>query len=189
KQGQVRKPHLSTDIERGFGLLQNHVLTPEEKASQRVRGAQGSNALLAPIDWSDGAWKPIKAFLTRPELKLIHAIRFLYLVGMIDPTRERADWMLGWKFGELLDHYRKSHAPFDLRELAAAFTTFGMDSRAVGERRLGYSWGTPSFHWEESAIWPYFSENLDLLTAAFQPKADYMSRYHRKNAFEVLRLF
>jgi hypothetical protein len=112
------------------------------------------------------------------------------LVNEFTPYRDDPGNVLGWQFSQLLEHYRRHHRPFDLRELAAVFQALNLDPNIIGQTRLLRSPYWPSvFNWEPEAVWPYFAERLEMLAEYLQPSSVWQNCYARKNVFAVLCCF
>ncbi len=89
--------------------------------------------------------------------------------------------------------FRRSHSPkLSLTDLAEAIETLGLPKEIVAQTVLvGY---LRVFGWESEAVWPFFSERLEVLQQAFEPLAgDWQAKYQRvrerDNALGVLAKF
>ena len=136
-------------------------------------------------------------FWQRPELALVHLVRFFLEVGAIRPDEDVRDRFLGYGswLERLLPVYFSTHAQVGLRDLAAAFGAAGLEPRRVGRAILeDYRDPAPPLGIPPAQIWPYWAENLDLLENAFAgASGDFMDRYRqrnrRRNAFHALATF
>ena len=122
--------------------------------------------------------------LENPSLKLIHVVRLLMLIRQIYPERNNDDLIISeynsnnnsmvCQCEEFLTHYRNTHqSTFGLRELAAIFTTLGLNPDAITEVILAhnqYSSVSPFLNWPDEAIWPYFADKLDFLENLLNPQ-------------------
>jgi hypothetical protein len=91
---------------------------------------------LAPSWGWAGFGRLLRPLTTHPELQLVHLVRLLVMLGEIDPascSRYQLSRTIGAGFDQQVRRYRAAHPPgFDLRELAAAFTTVGLDHLCLG---------------------------------------------------------
>ncbi len=140
-------------------------------------------------EYEDRPWRPLKEFLTRPELKLVHAVRLLYLTGQIHPDHDYDAYFLGDEADSVLSAFRKTHR-FDLGELAAVMSAIGLDGDRLGVWRLGASPDLPApfSRWEADAVWPYFSTRLEHIDAALR-STNYDAKDRHRAALGVLALF
>ncbi|HAB18526.1 MAG TPA: hypothetical protein DCE44_19055, partial [Verrucomicrobiales bacterium] len=152
---------------------------------------------LLHASWMKEVCEPIKEFWQRPELSLVHLVRFLIHVGALQTDRQQDRQILsyGYWLETLLPAFRRTRPDIGLRELGAAFTAAGLDARRIGTGLLqSFQENSAPFGLSPAAIWPYWAENLDLLEQAFlPPTGGYMDRYYqrhaRRNAFHALATF
>lgn len=152
-----------------------------------------------------GSYTTLLRFTAHPEFEPIHLIRWCLL--LIDQplyyrTRESLYWAIGYSWREPFMSYQQARRrPIDLRELAAALRTLGLDDRMIGNSLIAENryFPTPFQRSDPEAIWPYFAERLDILEEALglkqpsaenaSPWADYLDQQKRSNAFKILKLF
>ena len=147
--------------------------------------------------WKREITDPIHEFWQRPELNLVHLVRFLIQLGALraDRQHDRGVFSYGYWLEHLLPVFRRTHPEVGLRELGAAFTAVGLDARRIAfgllqsYQEIPVPLGLPL-----EKIWPYWAENLDLLEQAFEPATGgFMDRYYqrqaRRNAFHALASF
>ncbi|MEM9554239.1 MAG: DUF4132 domain-containing protein [Acidobacteriota bacterium] len=145
-------------------------------------------------DW----YGPIRDLLARPELEPIHAVRLLYLLGLVETEKPHV-WGLFEYSSRFLDHYRLTHGGnregeggLDLRQFAAVLRVVGLDDETVGWDRLTEGLGHRSYRWPPPTVWPFFAEHLELLEQALgvRPLPDWVSKYRvdgiRRSAFEIV---
>lgn len=143
---------------------------------------EGLERLVQPTPWKGApgiSWatarqtdpSAFEAYLKRPGLTLLHAVRLLRLTG--DLCYSHMEGHLGYMdFESPLVAYRDSHEPrFDLRSLAAAFRATGLDELSIARARFNTR-GMQRFLWSNEATWPYFAEHLDWLEAAYTATPD-----------------
>jgi hypothetical protein len=182
-RGRGAKTVLPDVIKKSFALLQT--------------GAGKERILedLFHFSWRREASDPIVEFWQRPELLLVHLVRFLYLVGGLraDMPQEHHIVSYGSWLEKLLPAFRRAHPEIGLRDLSA---TWGLDPKHIGRCLLRSYWEMAApFGLPPAQIWPYWAENLDLLEEAFAPASTggFMERYYqrrgRPNAFHALATF
>jgi len=132
-----------------------------------------------------GGDDPIHRFLAHPGLKLIHAMRFLFLYTTLSRKEWHGWWVLQW-----LGHFYTSHEPrFSLRELAAVFRAVGLAESNVEHMFLARTfWMTISFELEPESVWPFFAERPEALERALAA-TDEWAEDRRRNALEALGMF
>lgn len=149
------------------------------------------------VSWQRELSDPFREFWQRPELNLVHLVRFLIHLGALRTDRQQDRQILsyGYWLETLLPFFRRTHPDAGLRELGAAFTVAGLDARRIGAGLLqSYQENPAPLGLPPSQIWPYWAENLNLLEQAFAPSVGgYMDRYYqrhaRRNAFHALATF
>ncbi len=149
------------------------------------------------VSWKRELSDPIRSFWQRPELELLHLVRFLILVGALrgDRQHDRGVFSYGYWLEQLMPLFRRAHPEAGLRELGAAFTAAGLDARRIGAGILqNYQEMPAPLGLPQERIWPYWAENLDLLEQAFEPSTgNYMDRFYqrsaRRNAFHAISSF
>lgn len=181
----VAKPVSGDVVRRSFALMQS--------------GGKNEDLLkeIFHVSWKREVSDPIRSFWQRPELGLIHLVRFLILLGALRGDRElhRGVFSYGYWLEQLMPLFRRAHPEAGLRELGAAFTAAGLDPRRIGfgilqnYQEMPAPLGLPS-----ERIWPYWAENLDLLEQAFEPSTGgFMDRFYqrsaRRNAFFAISAF
>jgi hypothetical protein len=139
----------------------------------------------------------VRVFLELPELDLVHVVRFLAAIGVIDKGGRALRAAVG--VDRYLRHYQAVRKErFGLRELAAAFRVSGLDPAAIGWSCLDAYWQWDSaFRWTPEATWPYFLENVELLEEAFELRAStspeedtpWRKPQRKSNALRVLESF
>src|SRR6185503_6631807 len=84
--------------------------------------------------WQNEINGPLKVFWQRPELQMIHLVRFLIQLGALKSDREHDRRVLSYGFWleTLLPVYHRMHPEVGLRELGAAFAAAGLDPRRIG---------------------------------------------------------
>ncbi len=179
-RNQVQKPFTPAAVDELFRLLQ------EPLPARDKRGDEFSRLFQIGVDTP----KALSPFFRRPEIKLLHLLRFLVLSGVVDPNRKEKHYALSWWFDTAVNDYRRHHEKFGLRELAAVLDAVGVDKKVLGLHKLaGWLMGD-ALSWEPEATWPYWAEHLDLLEEALRPEhADYGSRDRRLHAFKALQAF
>jgi HEAT repeat protein len=136
-------------------------------------------------------------FWRRPELNLVHLIRFLMSVGGLKSDADHHSTVLsyGHWLETLFPACRSAHPELGLRELGAAFRACGLDPKRIGSTLLQSFQPTRSpLGLPPEGIWPYWAENLDLLEQAFGAvSGDYMERFRyrhsRRNALFAIATF
>lgn len=149
------------------------------------------------ISWKRELSDPIRIFWGRPELGLVHLVRFLILLGAlrVDRQHDRGVFSYGYWLEQLVPLFRRAHPEAGLRELGAAFRAVGLDLRRIGAGILqNYQEMPAPLGLPPERIWPYWAENLDLLEQAFEPSmGGYMDRFYqrsaRRNAFYAISAF
>jgi len=143
-----------------------------------------------------GIEKDLKKFLERPETKPAHAVRLLVILLDFRYNEGSKMFSFPFEFDLLLSYYREHHRlTFGLREVAAILKFIGFDVSRFGWSILDSYMTFPFSSWGDSALWPYFAENIDLLEQALGTKnAEYkISDYHismvRKRVFHILKMF
>jgi hypothetical protein len=133
--------------------------------------------------------KAILAFLAHSDVTLLQAVRFLSAISLLHPGSDyEAKYGLMEDATLAISQHRRRHTPYGLRELAQALEVVGGDPDAVGRSILrGYRGRLGA--WEADAQWPYFTERMHLLVAAFEPSTDYGRTIERSRAFPVLKSF
>ena len=134
---------------------------------------------------ADEIWRPFLEFLAGHEIRPIHFVRLMLLLGAIRKAEFGDDpYVLGHKFDSLLNHFHEIH-PFGLREFALAFKDVGLDETLIGRQQI-IAWKSNPFPWRPDEIWPYWAEHLDLLDQALQSTKDAWLSNTRRNAFSIL---
>jgi hypothetical protein len=159
--------------------------------------AEGILSDLFSALWQREVSDPIRDFWQRPELTLVHLVRFLIHLGALraDRDHDRGIFSYGYWLEELIPVFRRTHPEAGLRELGAAFTAAGLDAGRIGFGLLKSYHEKPSpLGLPPERIWPYWAENLDMLDQAFAPSTGgYMDRFYqrhaRRNAFHALAAF
>jgi hypothetical protein len=150
--------------------------------------------LLSQKEFSD----PLAEFWQRPDLLLVHLVRFLFQIGGLrtDMANNYHVLSYGYWLEKLLPAFRRTHPEVGLRELSANFTAAGLDPKHIGKSILTNFLEVPApLNLPPAQVWPYWSENLDLLEEAFAPPSTvgFMERYYqrrgRPNAFHALATF
>ncbi|CAN1211694.1 DUF4132 domain-containing protein [Tumidithrix helvetica PCC 7403] len=146
----------------------------------------------------------IKAFLETPDLELIHAVRFLVVLGQInfidlsDRNKYKRCALNSWAIGYLSDYQKARGIQFGLRDLAAVFKALEMDENTIGLTFLDPYQGKGSidrFDWVKDSSYPYFQERLHLLEEILKPQPTSKSTYHygknaqRQTVFQILDKF
>ncbi len=182
---QKLKPVAFDTIRKSFAALQDG-------------GGEGILSDLFHILWQRELNEPIREFWQRPELTLVHIVRFLVQVGALraDRQHDRGVFSYGYWLEQLMPTFRRTHPEAGLRELGAAFTAAGLDSQRIGTGLLNnYQENPAPLGLPAAQIWPYWAENLDLLEPAFAPSTGtgymdrFYQRYARRNAFHALAKF
>jgi hypothetical protein len=191
--GQAGKSHAQTlapvtpdAVRRSFELMQSGSVENQVTVASLTYGACHSEA-----------GEPIRKFWQRPELHLIHLVRFLVQIGWLRSASEGqwGDSPFSYWSNNLISVFQRAHPDAGLRELGAAFTAAGLDARRIGVGLLQSYFESPTpFGLAPARIWPYWAENLDLLEQALAPSSgDFMSRFYqrhaRRNAFHALASF
>jgi hypothetical protein len=181
----VAKPVSADAVRRSFALMQN--------------GGKNEDLLkdLFCVCWKRELGDPIRHFWERPELGVIHLVRFLILMGALRVERQRDYGMFGsgYWLEPLMPLFRRAHPEVGLRELGAALTAVGMDPRRIGYGILqNYQEMPAPLGLPPERIWPYWAENMDLLEQAFEPSTGgFMDRIYqrtaRRNAFFAISAF
>src|SRR5262249_34183378 len=154
-----------------------HIIKPispdvMKKAFASLQTGAGKDRLLEPLfpfSWQREVSDPIAEFWTRPELLLVHLIRFLHMVGGLRADMPEHHHILSYGnwVEKLLPAFRRTHPQIGLRELAA---TWGLDYKYMGRALLRSYWEIAApFGLPPAQVWPYWAENLDLLEEAFAP--------------------
>lgn len=174
---------------------------------QAGEGGEGILSDLFLVSWQRELSDPIREIWQRPELSLIHLVRFLIHLGALrtDRQHDRGVFGYGYWLELLIPIFRRVHPEAGLRELGAAFTAAGLDARRIGSGLLqSYQENPAPLGLPPAQIWPYWAENLDLLEQALEPVSghtlfapsaanSYMDRYYqryaRRNAFHALATF
>ncbi len=140
------------------------------------------NTLMAHMLWGE-VKDDCNAFLEHPDCRLIHAVRFLAMVGEIDRVHGTYQGIL-WHAAAHLEIFRRSHSPrITLRQVAEAIRSLDLpdDMLVVATFHVYYS----MFDWEPEAVWPFFVGKMDRLEQAFLPGAsDWQGRWERRHEFE-----
>jgi hypothetical protein len=191
--GQAGKPHAQTiapvapaAVRRSFALMQS--------------GSAENKVIFASLTYGachPEAGEPIRQFWQRPELRLIHLVRFLVHLGWLRSASEGqwGDSPFSYWSGNLISVFQRAHPDAGLRELGAAFTAAGLDARRIGLGLLQSYFESPTpFGLPPTRIWPYWAEHMDLVEQALAPlSGDFMSRFcqrhARRNAFHALASF
>ncbi|MDQ3625314.1 MAG: hypothetical protein M3463_23015, partial [Verrucomicrobiota bacterium] len=172
------KPVRPQTIDKAFALLQRPL-----PASIDV----------APEQFSYGSWLPeskaLATFWARPELSMVHLLRFCLLAGLFNNRHDPMAPMIPGMFKQCLENFRETHPGTGMRELAAGLNAVGLDPEMPGRAQLSRYNENP-FPWPAEDVWPYWAEHLDLLGEYFQPVSDdWRASYWRSNALEVLAFF
>jgi hypothetical protein len=142
--------------------------------------------------------KSILGFLATPELELIHLVRFLLILDELSVHSDHP--YFGYHCLKYLNHYRNSHSTsFGFRELANVLKLLGLESDPIRhEMRENYHQRNVKaiLKWGNDALWPYFAENIDILTDIFTPKVksspydyEYGVQSRREIGLEILETF
>ncbi|HEY2082263.1 MAG TPA: DUF4132 domain-containing protein [Verrucomicrobiae bacterium] len=185
KYGPVFKHAPASALEKSFALMQAG--EAQEGILKDIFNIFGQRELI----------EPIREFWQRPELNLLHLVRFFIHLGVLRIERhdDRGIFSYGYWMEQLMPVFRRAHPDVGLRELGAAFTAAGLDPRRIGIGLLqSYREYLAPFGLPPAQIWPYWAENLDLLEQGFVPTTGgFMERYYhrhaRQNAFHALATF
>lgn len=144
------------------------------------------------------ASRAVQAFLARPELELVHAVRALILTEHVHPSHSKQS---PWSDGSmdfdgyaapLLGHYRQSHGSrFGLRELGQVLAALGLSEKALVRLVLD-PWSPRFLEWEDDAVWPFFAERFEIVEEAIAGTtkgAAWWDRRVRPAAFALLAKF
>ncbi len=165
------------------------------KAFEGMQTGEGKASIFGEMMYgaSQAEYGPIREFWQRPELDLLHLVRFLIQLGSVGADRRQDRHILSFGFWleTLLPLFRRTHPQAGLRELGAAFTAAGLEATRIGFALLhSFQQTAAPFGLPAAQIWPYWAENLDLLEEALgAPKGNFMDRYARRNAFHALATF
>ncbi|MBX7221077.1 MAG: DUF4132 domain-containing protein [Blastocatellia bacterium] len=139
--------------------------------------------------------KPFLTFLNHPDIQLIHMVRFLALIGQVNPvTSDSLDW---WALSWLFQVRNGFPQQLSLRETVAVIAALGLSPRQIIEQTFSV-WGWERLGLNDAhadKIWPYFAENPETLVAAFEPQSRtdvmdfYQAKADREGAFNLLRIF
>jgi hypothetical protein len=181
----VMKPVSSNAIRKSFALMQT------DGKNEAVLNDLFHTA------WQREASNPIREFWQRPELSLVHLVRFLIHIGSLrtEQQHDRGILSYGNWLEQLMPAFRRTHPDSGLRELGAAFTVAGLDSVRIGVGVLRNYHETPAtLGLPPAQIWPYWAEHMEMLEQAFMPGSGvFMERYYqrcaRRNAFHALATF
>ncbi|MHC5544081.1 hypothetical protein ACYOEI_38130, partial [Singulisphaera rosea] len=168
--------------------------------------AEGLERLVQPTPWKGApglSWETARkadpsafeAYLKRPGLTLLHAVRLLRLTGDLCYSHMEGH-LLYTDFETPLVAYRDSHEPrVNLRDLAAAFQASALDVLSIARARVNAR-GMQRFRWSDEATWPYFADHLDWLEAAYMATSDRGMDYgwfsqleRRQEVFGILATF
>lgn len=143
--------------------------------------------------WNQGI---LGDLLAPPTFKLIHVVRMAFAFGYLQFERGRELW---WTQQQDLEAFRdRCETKFGLREVDAAVATLpGGKPGAAVRAYIQYNSQWNSFcDWEPEAVWPAFSEHLDILRKTLTPLSDRdtysydsLLTERRRNAFRVLAMF
>lgn len=171
-----------------------------QKSFERIQIGGKNDPIFGELSYA--AWNreisdAIKEFWQRPELNLVHLVRFLiHLAALRSGVREDDRYFLYSQWMQVLfPIFSRTHPETGLRELAAAFTTVGLDSRRLGFAILNSHLETAApLSLPNEKLWTYWADNLDLLEQAFAPPSgNYMDRFYqryaRRNALHALATF
>lgn len=128
------------------------------------------------------------------DLKLIHVVRFSFLIGYLylpSSTKWNRFW---WGNMRMLEEYRNSQGRnFGLRELDVVVAGLPTASPGmIADYYLGLDFEYhPYFDWEPEAIWPLFAEHWELLAQSITATPVSTAYYGptRPNSFAVVSLF
>ncbi|MCP4151853.1 MAG: DUF4132 domain-containing protein [bacterium] len=141
----------------------------------------------------------IKAFLERPELELVHAVRFLIYLNYLHYNYKDNHLNITGPFEQYLRHYCRSHKKvINLRHIAAVLKSMDVDTDMLGWTCI-HGWGAHiRFMWESDSVWPYYAENIHILEEIFRlrpqqkDRDEYYSYYYndiRHKAFIIMSQF
>ncbi|MCP4158010.1 MAG: DUF4132 domain-containing protein [bacterium] len=144
----------------------------------------------APLD------KMITLFLETPGLQLIHAVRFLLLMGFLVYFPPRNSFTINTDFRRYLTYYRITHKKtFQLREVTEALEATGLNREFTGSAVLMQLSTTIPFMWETDSVWPFYKEHTGLLKKILEPWPKNITVSNRerddvrRKAFFILDLF
>jgi hypothetical protein len=155
-----------------------------QRADQSVR--------YAAYGHGDG-FAAIQSFVELPDLKLLHFIRWMILIGEVGP-QWYGDKRIGFLFNSAshIDRYRSAHDPkITLLDLEAALIACGLPAETIARDLLD---GYFRLNWESESVWPYFAKHADLLVNSLNPPQDrahywQWSRVTVDVAFDLLSKF
>ncbi|MCP4150865.1 MAG: hypothetical protein GY757_24170, partial [bacterium] len=147
-------PLSSANIEEIVSLMQQ--VTIDGKGWQRFNYVPLHQR--APLD------KMITLFLETPGLQLIHAVRFLLLMGFLVYFSPRNSFTINTDFRRYLTYYRITHKKtFHLREVTEALEATGLNRESTG-RAVWMQLSTPiPFMWDTDSVLPVYKEHTCLL--------------------------
>src|SRR5262249_44129927 len=122
QHGQASKPISPDIVKKSFALLQTGANKDRLLEALFYFGGQKETS------------EPFVEFWQRPELLLVHFVRFLFQVGGLrtDSAQHYQVLSYGYWLEKLLPAYRRTHPEVGLRELSANFTAAGLDPKHVG---------------------------------------------------------
>lgn len=127
----------------------------------------------------------VERFLSHPSLRLVHAVRFMLMNGLL----ARKQWHVWVVLNQLGVFYRKHPPGFSLRELAEVFQAVGLAETDVDPLLLGRtSWMTVDFEFLPEQVWPFFAGRPEALEKALAT-TDSFAEDRRRNALEILTTF
>jgi hypothetical protein len=152
----------------------------------------GDNPL---FNWqvSNDIQKYLDRFVSHPDIRLIHVVRLLGLIGMINARATgRTTVLMAWS-GPYFRRFHEQHpGQFTLRDLAAVLEAVGLEGDAPGRDLLSAYVHRPA--WMAPYFEAYFQEHLDLLRDALENRTfggrfDYEWRGARERALDIVSRF
>ncbi len=108
--------------------------------------------------------KMMADFLSHPDLQLVHAIRFLILMGGLVYYPDRASFVITMDFSKYLSLYRTHRKlSFGLTEINAVLTASGLTTTLVGYSCLMQMGDALPFDWEPGSVWPFYMAHTSIL--------------------------
>lgn len=141
---------------------------PEEIVRQvfeSMRTGQGLHPVLKDVGnhcWEKEVVLALRTFMRRPEVRLIHVLRFLKQAKELTTRPGEGVCHSRW-LAQLLPDYFGAHPTEGLRELEAALSTVGIDSGSLALGILQYyqDFGLPA-----DRVWPFWVSHIDALKQA-----------------------
>jgi hypothetical protein len=127
----------------------------------------------------------IERFLSHPALRLVHAVRFMMMNGLL----ARKHWNVWLVFNQLGTFFRKHPPGFSLMELVEVFRAVGLTEANIYSMVLDrVSWMTVDFEFRPEQVWPFFAGRPEALGKALSA-TDSLGDDRRRNALEILATF